>query len=74
MLSKRLKRNEARKNFTKDGKKLLFCMAHIKDIYPDNCKEANGHYDYLFKVFIPSQEKPDEDGTLREIKQQIKPP
>ena len=50
----RLKRNESRKNFLKDGKKALFCMAHINTLYPEIFKEVSDLYESL-KYLYPSK-------------------
>ena len=47
----KIKHNEARKNFTKQGKRAIFCLNHIKNSHPDIVKEANDTYDYLFRIY-----------------------
>ena len=47
----KIRHNQARKNFTKQRKRAIFCLNHIKNSYPDIVKEANDTYDYLFRIY-----------------------
>ena len=50
-VEQKIRHNEARKNFTKQRKRAIFCLNHIKNSYPDIVKEANDTYDYLFRIY-----------------------
>ena len=47
----KIKHNEARRSFVKQGKKAMFCIEHLKAKHPDIVKEASDIYDYLVYLY-----------------------
>ena len=47
----KIKHNQSRRAFTKEGKRAIFCLNHIKNSHPDIVKEANDTYDYLLGLY-----------------------
>ena len=49
--AQKLKHNESRRRFMKEGKKAIFCINHIYQTHPSLVKEANRIYDYLYETY-----------------------
>ena len=49
--AQKLKHNESRRLFMKEGKKAIFCINHLNQTHPRLVKEACRIYDYLYEKY-----------------------